>query len=149
MAVNHGAASIFVVASGIQSLGGGASPALQSLALAHASPRDTGRLFASLSVLQAITSQIIGPILFNLLFIRTVGFFPELVFWVASLCYVVSLSALLGVRIRSANGDSEAAESLATPSATTRAREEAEQARGRSVTRKPGTLSDSGIVLRD
>jgi hypothetical protein len=37
-----------------------ASPAIQSLALAHASPRDAGRLFASLSVVQSIALQVVA-----------------------------------------------------------------------------------------
>lgn len=155
MALNGSHQSIFLFSSAVQSLGGGAAPAIQSLALAHASPRDSGRLFASLSVLQSIAASIVGPIIFSIIFIRTVGAFPELIFWAAVACYAVGLAALLAVRLGRRIVDGEVlvdapSVSNVKPSKRTSPLEDDDGGnRGRSVTRKPGTLSDSGVVLRE
>ncbi|KAM0751846.1 MFS general substrate transporter [Meredithblackwellia eburnea MCA 4105] len=150
MALNHGSTFIFVASAGVQSLGGGASPAIQSLALAHASARDSGRLFASLSVLQAIMSQILGPVLFSVIFIRTVGVFPELFFWAAVVLYLVALVALLAVRLGRKIVDGEVLVEAPPASPTAAAASVAAKwQRGRSSTRKPGTLSESGFHVRE
>jgi len=84
----------FLLSTFLQSLGSGASPTLQSLALAHSTPRDSGRLFASFSVVQSISSQVVGPILFGTTFINTIGKgnngkFNGMVFWLAlGLCTI-------------------------------------------------------------
>ncbi|GAA5993236.1 hypothetical protein JCM10908_004524 [Rhodotorula pacifica] len=92
--------ALFLTAAVLQSMGSGASPAIQSLALAHASPRDAGRLFASLSVVQSIASQVIGPILFSVLFMQTVGRWSEAVFALASLLAAMAVLSLSLVRLR-------------------------------------------------
>lgn len=92
--------ALFLTAAVLQSMGSGASPAIQSLALAHASPRDAGRLFASLSVVQSIASQVIGPILFSVLFMQTVGRWSEAVFALASLFAAVAVGTLSLVKLR-------------------------------------------------
>ncbi|KAI5479857.1 MFS transporter [Pseudohyphozyma bogoriensis] len=99
MALPGGNPTTFLLWTAVQSLGGGAGPALQSLALAHASPRDAGRLFASLSVLMATCSQVIGPVVFGAVFSRSVGFFPEAIYLCASLSFLISLTSLLLVRL--------------------------------------------------
>lgn len=99
-ALNGGSVTRFLLATAFTSLGGGAAPAIQSLALGHASARDTGRLFASLSVLSSVASSIVGPLLFGAVFIRTVDTLPETLFWVAVALFAVSLTSLLTVRLR-------------------------------------------------
>ncbi|GAA6008282.1 hypothetical protein JCM10207_000068 [Rhodosporidiobolus poonsookiae] len=91
---------LFLLSALLQSLASGAGPALQSLALAHASPRDAGRLFASLSVVQSLASQVVGPLLFGVTFIRTVGAWKEAVFALAVGLCTVSLGAMASVRLR-------------------------------------------------
>ncbi|KAK4701137.1 hypothetical protein P7C70_g5100, partial [Phenoliferia sp. Uapishka_3] len=155
MALNGGSQGIFLISTAIQSLGGGAAPAIQSLALAHASPRDSGRLFASLSVLSSISASIVGPIIFSIIYIRTVAFFPELIYWAAFLCYGIGFIGLLAVRLGRKIVDGEVLVDLETPHVPALnlpkkfSRDGQGAGRGRSVTRKPGTLSDSGVVLRD
>lgn len=92
--------ALFLTAAVLQSMGSGASPAIQSLALAHASPRDAGRLFASLSVVQSIASQVVGPILFSVLFMQTVGRWSEAVFALASVLAAVAVGTLSLVKLR-------------------------------------------------
>lgn len=92
--------ALFLTAAVLQSFGSGASPAIQSLALAHASPRDAGRLFASLSVVQSIASQVIGPILFSTLFMKTVGLWSEAIFALATLLAALACLALALIRLR-------------------------------------------------
>ncbi|KPV73451.1 uncharacterized protein RHOBADRAFT_55188 [Rhodotorula graminis WP1] len=92
--------AVFLVAVLVQSLGSGASPAIQSLALAHSTPRDAGRLFASLSVVQALAAQVVSPVLFTAVFSRTVGRFDEGIFALAFALSVASFAALSSVRLR-------------------------------------------------
>jgi hypothetical protein len=122
---------------------------MQSLALAFASPRDVGRLFASLSVLSSISSQVVGPLAFGILYIKTVGFFPELIYWAAVVLFSVSFTAMMMVRLGAKLTDGEIqlpGDDEEVPSGGRGARE---AHRGRSSTRKVGTnAGDSGIVIR-
>lgn len=92
--------ALFLMATFLQSLGSAASPAIQSLALAHASPRDAGRLFASLSVVQSLSSQVFGPIVFGSVFISTVGRWSEAIFALATALASVAIGCLMRVRLR-------------------------------------------------
>lgn len=137
MALNHGSTTLFVSATFLQSFGCGATPALQSLALAMAAPRDVGRLFASLSVLGSLSAQVVGPALFGIIFIRSVGFAPELMFWVAVVLFAVSLCVLLMVRLESRRGK-EGAVRLEEEGYGSSLGGEGRGRRGRSLTRKRG-----------
>ncbi|GAA5987261.1 hypothetical protein JCM5350_008122 [Sporobolomyces pararoseus] len=103
----HPTPPLFLLATFIQSLGSGASPTIQSLALAHSSPRDSGKLFASFSVVQSLSSQVVGPILFGTTFINTVGKgsnghheWNGMVFWLASLLCLLSWGSIKSLRLR-------------------------------------------------
>lgn len=118
----------FTLATCWLSFGGGFSPSVQSLALAlsqdqnkdtnkptnaeynsttdrpsspttTAPASETGRLFGALSVLQSLTSQIIGPSLFGAVFVNTIGIAPRAIFWTSAACVGVSLLALSMVRL--------------------------------------------------
>ena len=130
-ALNGGSVGSFLFATAFASFGGGAAAAIQSLALAHASPRDAGRLFASLSVLSSVASSVIGPVLFGAVFNSTIATLPEAIFWVAAGLYSISLVSMLSVRLRKREGVAGAL-----------GESEAEAGRrGRSSTRKAGSLS--------
>ncbi|GAA6041794.1 hypothetical protein JCM8097_007164 [Rhodosporidiobolus ruineniae] len=92
--------SFFLLSATFQSLGSGAAPALQSVALAHAPPRDAGRLFASLAVLQSLAAQVVGPLLFSLTWIRTVGTWSEAIFALAAALAAASVLVIARVRLR-------------------------------------------------
>jgi MFS family permease len=140
--------SLFLLAAFLQSLGTGATPALQSLALAHVSPRDAGKLFASLSVLQSLASQVIGPLIFGVAFMRTVGRWSEAIFALATLLAAVSLAALSCVRLRRVwvgpvRSDGEAEE----PPKIAGEDEALLSGRGRSTTRRDSRAGSSGFSL--
>ncbi|GAA5901855.1 hypothetical protein JCM6882_008691 [Rhodosporidiobolus microsporus] len=142
--------SLFLLSAFLQSLGSGATPALQSLALAHASPRDAGRLFASLSVLQSLAAQVVGPLVFGVTFMRTVGRWSEAIFALATGLAAVSLAALGGVRLRrvwvaprDGEGEGEGAKVGAGG-----AGRPGLGGRGRSETRREVRPAESGISLR-
>jgi hypothetical protein len=71
----------FVALSAFISLGGAASAALSSLALAMLNnDNDSGKFFAAWSVLSAISQTIFGPVIFSALFVRTVAVAPQAIF---------------------------------------------------------------------
>lgn len=159
LASNGGSEVRFLTGAALQSLGGGAGPAIQSLALAHAAPRDAGRLFASMGVLQTITSSILGPLLFNAVYSRTSMSWPECMLWLAVGLYGVALAMLLLVRLHRRVEDVEAGVAVEAESAAAEAAPKVQkkksaqpvsrpgQERGRSETRREG--NNSGISLRD
>ena len=74
----------FVIITAITSLGGAASAAMSSLALALLEKdSDAGKLFAGWSVLSAISATVAGPVVFIELYAKTVGFAPESIFVLA------------------------------------------------------------------
>ncbi|GAA5965156.1 hypothetical protein JCM21900_004621 [Sporobolomyces salmonicolor] len=134
---------LFLFATALQSLGSGASPAIQSLALAHSTPRDAGRLFASLSVVQSLASQVVGPVVFGLTFMNTVGSTPEAIFWLAGGLCAVSGAALCTVRLRRVwigGGTGEEAGKTGEEEET-----EGPGGRGRSETRKRTNASEISL----
>ncbi|KAH8925148.1 MFS general substrate transporter [Atractiella rhizophila] len=89
----------FLGASAIQSLAGGGSPALQSLALSLASPNDSGKILAALGVLQGFSSQVLGPLIYGGIYSVTFSKWPEAVFAVAASIYMLAFLILSGVRL--------------------------------------------------
>ncbi|CAA7267107.1 unnamed protein product [Cyclocybe aegerita] len=115
------AEAAFVVASSLNSMGSGAVPAIQSLALCVMQVRamderrargegedsetegsvkeeGTGPLFGALAVLQAIGQMILGPMLFGLVYSGTVARFPKAIFVTAAAILMCALLLLLAVR---------------------------------------------------
>ncbi|KAJ4487747.1 major facilitator superfamily domain-containing protein [Lentinula aciculospora] len=83
-------------------LGSGFSPALQSVALEMYTERggtESGRLFGALSVIQALSSQIIGPAMYGLVYMKTVAVFPRTIFFVSVGSTVISFMFLSFVRL--------------------------------------------------
>jgi len=107
---------LFVLATALSSLGSGAGPALQSLALCIVQVRqlDTGaangdgapslkeegvgQLFGALAVLQTLGQMILGPMLFGLVYSGTVAAFPKAVFIAAAGLLICSLMLVMLVR---------------------------------------------------
>ncbi|EUC62120.1 MFS transporter [Rhizoctonia solani AG-3 Rhs1AP] len=113
---------LFAITTCWMSFGGGFGPSVQSIALAlsqdqaadkrtagdsstpeydstsksatPSSPSENGTLFGALSVLQAISSQIVGPSLFGLVFVKTISSAPHAIFWTSAGCIIISLFAL-------------------------------------------------------
>jgi MFS family permease len=89
---------LFVLATALTSMGAGTIPAMHSAVLGYARYRnvqaqvpetareDVGVLFGALATLQAVGQTIIGPILFGILYSRTVEVFPKSIFVASGVC---------------------------------------------------------------
>lgn len=121
----EGSQGIFILASGISSFGSAASPAIQSLALALTTPRETGKVFASLSVISCVCSQIVGPVLFGVVWWLSIESYPEAMFLAGDVLFMLSLGLILTVRLGRRAGDKESGVQMGR-----------EERRGRSLTRK-------------
>lgn len=80
-------------------LSGATTPALQSLALALASPRDAGKVLASLAVLSTLACQLVGPPIFGSVYIGSMDWWPEAVFSCACAWIVLSLVSTFFVKL--------------------------------------------------
>ncbi|KDR68702.1 hypothetical protein GALMADRAFT_256506 [Galerina marginata CBS 339.88] len=86
----------------MNALGTAFGPAVQSVTLALYARRggtEIGRLFGALSVIQALCSQILGPSLFGLVYMKTVATYPRTIFFVAVAAVTVSFFLLSFVRL--------------------------------------------------
>jgi hypothetical protein len=97
----------FTLFSMLGAFSAGFMPAAKSVALDLYAQREglpahrleTGKLFGALSVVQALSMQILGPTLFGLVYVKTVAFFPRAIFFLAALADIVSFVALSLVRL--------------------------------------------------
>ena len=88
-------APIFVCITIFMTLGAGSPPALNSLALMLIpSKRESGRLFGALSVLHALGTTLLSPVLYGGVFAATVGTYAPTVFAMAAGFMVVAQFAL-------------------------------------------------------
>ncbi|TFK30241.1 MFS general substrate transporter [Coprinopsis marcescibilis] len=86
----------------IASLGVGFSPAIQTCVLALYASKggtETGRLFGALSVVQALSSQVLGPAIYGLVFAKTVLYLPRAIFFVSVSGFIVSVMLLSLIRL--------------------------------------------------
>ncbi|KAH9812471.1 hypothetical protein DFH28DRAFT_978599 [Melampsora americana] len=93
--------SWFIIGSGMQSLAGSTSSAIQALAINCVPGEKVGQVIASFSILQVLCSQVLGPFVFGGVFSGTVGSFSEAFFVVDIMLMVVVLVVLSMVRLRS------------------------------------------------
>ncbi|KAG6908765.1 hypothetical protein DXG01_003377 [Tephrocybe rancida] len=95
-------ALVYTGFSVVASMGAGLTPALQSVALALYRRRggtESGRLFGALSVIQAMSSQIIGPAMYSLVYMKTVATFPRAIFILSTVTCMSSFGLLAFVRL--------------------------------------------------
>ncbi|OCH93392.1 MFS general substrate transporter [Obba rivulosa] len=93
---------IFILGSMLGSFGSGFGPAVQSLALALYTQRggkESGRLFGAIGVVQTISSQILGPLLFGVTFVQMAKIFPQAIFVLGAAALTTSLVLLTFVRL--------------------------------------------------
>ncbi|KAF8583727.1 MFS general substrate transporter [Ramaria rubella] len=105
--------ALFVGFTTISSFGAGMTPALQSVAMSTLYLREgggqnnegpskggaeVGKLFGAFSVVQAVGSMILGPMLFGTVYSTTVRSYPKAIFVVAAGLLLVSLAMLLLIR---------------------------------------------------
>lgn len=93
-------APIYVILTCVVTLGSCNGPAANSLALNLIdSSKDAGRLFGGISVITAMSSTFLGPLLFSLTFANTVATYPPTVFAVAVGVLIVAQVLLSFVRL--------------------------------------------------
>ncbi|KAG5636197.1 hypothetical protein H0H81_008867 [Sphagnurus paluster] len=108
-------AFFFTLFSMAAAMGSGLNPALQSVALAMYRRRggtESGRLFGALSVVQALSSQILGPALYGLVYVKTVATFPRAIFIVSMVTIMLSYAFLLFVRLPKDSSELNASDAL-------------------------------------
>ncbi|KAG1875144.1 major facilitator superfamily domain-containing protein [Suillus tomentosus] len=102
---------VFAFGSILQSLGAGYSPAVQAFALDVYSRRggkgEAGKLFGAIGVVQALSSQIIGPALFGFVYYKTVATFPGAIFALSVVMMIISLALLVLVHPPTNKDDAE------------------------------------------
>ncbi|KAJ6597071.1 major facilitator superfamily domain-containing protein [Mycena vulgaris] len=99
----------FTLFTMLASMGAGFTPAVQSAALelygqkngSGSGSVESGKLFGALSVLQALCGQILGPSIYGLVYIKTVGTFPRAIFAVSVASVLVSFTCVSLVRLPS------------------------------------------------
>ncbi|KAH8116812.1 MFS general substrate transporter [Phellopilus nigrolimitatus] len=92
----------YIVLTILASCGAGFGPAIQSLAVdlyAGRGGTETGRLFGVLSVVQATSSQILGPTVYGLTYMKIVAVYPQGIFFVSVGAVTSALLALLFVEL--------------------------------------------------
>lgn len=92
----------FVLVTVFMMFAGGCPPAINSLALSMLpNKRESGRLFGAISVLHALGTTLISPLLFGTVFAATVGRYAATVFILATSIMVIAFFSLLFVRLES------------------------------------------------
>ncbi|TBU42587.1 major facilitator superfamily domain-containing protein [Dichomitus squalens] len=93
--------ALFVGATTMSCFGAGLMPAVNSLALcvmqSHGDT-DTGKMFGAFSLVQAIGQTILGPILFGIIYSKTVATYPKAIYVVAGSMVFASFVILLLLR---------------------------------------------------
>jgi len=103
MAVSKNAA-MFVAATLLTTFGMGYGPVVHSLSLElyvrrSGETSEAGRLFGAMNVIQTLGSQIFGPSLFGVVYMKTVATFPEAMFYVVMAVVLLSLFLIFLVQI--------------------------------------------------
>jgi MFS family permease len=80
--------SLFMLSGAVASIGGMGSPSLQAALTKHVPPNQVGQLLGAMGLLHAC-GRVVSPTIFNLIYIATVGSFPQT-------CFVI-LAVLFGV----------------------------------------------------
>ncbi|WFD25782.1 hypothetical protein MNAN1_000748 [Malassezia nana] len=93
---------LFLLGVFLVALGGGVGSAISSLGMAVLPQNHgAGRLFGAWGVLSTLSGSIMGPILFSVVFSRSVSSAPWLVFYIVALLQFVVIASLSMVRLAS------------------------------------------------
>ena len=92
-------ATLFIVSGVIASVGGIASPTLQSALTTHVAADKTGELLGAISLLHAL-SRIAVPAVLNLVYSLTIGTASSVVFWCLAAVFGGAWGAAWGIRVR-------------------------------------------------
>lgn len=133
----------FLAATALTPFGGGAGPAMSSLALALLpSTRIAGRLFGAMAVLQAIIATVVGPLLFGTTYALTTRVFPKAVFVLVFVILLGALTSFSLIRLDLPSDGIEGGDGEGEGVLTV----EQDVERGRK--RKPRTINASGFSSR-
>ncbi|KAJ6502368.1 major facilitator superfamily domain-containing protein [Mycena sanguinolenta] len=88
----------------LSSFGSGFNPAVQSAAMDLYSKRigtsvEAGKLFGGMSVIQALSGQVLGPAIYGTIFVKTFGTFDKAIFLASVLSVCISFICLTLVRL--------------------------------------------------
>ncbi|KAL0946702.1 hypothetical protein HGRIS_012889 [Hohenbuehelia grisea] len=104
----------------VGSMGTGFTPAIQSVAVElfmAKGEKESGKLFGALSVVQSLSSQIIGPAVFGYTYVQTVKTYPRTIFYLSVVAALISFILISFIRlpkhdVRSNEDDTENGSSL-------------------------------------
>ncbi|KAG8861986.1 hypothetical protein FRB96_002429 [Tulasnella sp. 330] len=99
MVAMSGGPVLFFVGTVAMSFGGGFGPAASSLALHLSNGQESGKLFGAIAVANTIGSSLVGPAIFGMIYINTVGTFPKAIFVAAAASVAVAFGAMLLIRL--------------------------------------------------
>lgn len=97
--------TFFIISGVVASIGGIASPTLQSALTTHVAPEKTGELLGAISLLHAL-SRIAVPAALHFIYSVTVGKASSTVFWCLAVVFGGAWAAAWGIRPRERGGDS-------------------------------------------
>ncbi|KAI1794596.1 major facilitator superfamily domain-containing protein [Ganoderma leucocontextum] len=92
----------FAIIAAMGAFGMGFGPAIQSVALTLYNRRggkDSGKLFGAMSVVQSLSSGVLGPFVYGLTYMKTVGTFPKAIFVLGGGAVTTSFLLLQLVRL--------------------------------------------------
>jgi hypothetical protein len=93
-------ATAFTALTAVVTFGSGSAPASTSLALALLpSQRDAGKLFGGLAMVNALSSTLLGPLVFGSVFASTIGTYPTAVFAMSGIIMLIAQIVLFFVRV--------------------------------------------------
>lgn len=108
----------------IGSFGGGLSPSIQALSVELSRSKDSalhnggqttenyGHLFGAIAVVNAFSSQMLGPTVFGTIFVQTIHRFPKAIFVAGGVVIVVGLLCLSLIHIPKGHAGDEEREPL-------------------------------------
>lgn len=96
--------TVFIVSTVFHSLAAPASPCASALALQVADKHlDAGRLFGALGIIDALSSTLLSPLLYTVVFSTTIAWYPPAIFIVAAISFTVALVGAALVRMPSSD----------------------------------------------
>lgn len=78
--------ALFMASGAVASIGGMGSPTLQAALTKHVHPSQIGQLLGAMGLLHAL-ARVVAPTIFNVIYIKTVRTFPQLVFVILTVLF--------------------------------------------------------------
>lgn len=91
--------AVYIVGSLVLALSAAANPCAGVLALEFANVDKRGELFGALGVIEAISTTVVGPVIYTYIFVATLDWYPAFMFLVASATGAVGAVLVALVRL--------------------------------------------------